>query len=339
MRRLTGFRTIIGLAAAIPVTGIAATASAGKVVCPVCGETHEDDVVECPNDGTDLRLVGLPAKEDRGEPEETADTDPDLDEDGEAPGDSEPTPMIKYKRRDHGGDRRSQGKPENHGYSDRISRIPKDPRYVSEAKSPREVASTPSEPFPIERDEAIRSEFERRRESVSGQRRAAAAAEVETQKSRDLERRRLYNKRGAPLTSMGFRVLWMAEGNDPGPVGGAEIDLNLARYRFRAGLSMLLGLRDLDARDELIFLGNVSIGVQSLQRFSPFIVARGGLGMMKTERFQIDQVYLITSLGVDVGLDSWVTPWLAITPSVGYMRCAIDGAYWHSVTGKLSIGF
>ena len=170
-------------------------------------------------------------------------------------------------------------------------------------------------------------------------RRKAEASKTGARGQKTSENTRILNHMGAPLASLGFRVFWMAEGNDSGPVGAAEVEVNLVRYRLRAGVSTLLGLRDLESRNELIFLGNMSIGIQSPKRFSPYIVAKGGIGMSKTERFYTDQLYLLSSLGAEVGVDAWVTRWIAVTPGMGYMRCTADNAYWHSFTGKISIGF
>ncbi len=298
----------------------------GRVVCPICGETFEDTTEECPNDGANLKIVGVPA--------ETDDTEtPSEDSDEEASGESRRHP-IKYKRHDKGGERQPAERPES-GYSDRISRIPGDKRYAAEPKSAPSATGESPEPFQTARDEEIRSRFEDRRQALMRQRRVETERRGRGKKGPP----RPLDSMGAPLTSLGFRIFWMAEGNDPGPVGAAEIDINLQKNRFRAGVSALLGMRDLEDRNELLFLGNIVAGIQFPKRFSPHILVKGGLGWSKTERFSTDQLYLVTSLGAEVGVDAWVTRWIAVSPSMGYMRCTMGDAYWHSFTGKLSIGF
>jgi hypothetical protein len=317
-------------------------AQGGKVVCPVCGETMDDDLLECPNDGTDLKLLGIPLKEEEKDKKDKKDKPERRREPGSAaaaPDSSKAKPTIKYKRHDRDGDRRPVEPPAPGSYSDRRSRIPGDKRLAAEPKPVSAAEMAPPEPYPAKLDKGIREEFERHRQHVEEQRKAADLARAGVEDSAESARARLLSSLGAPLTSLGLRVFWLPEGPRTGPVGGTEIDINLARYRLRAGFSTMMGVRALDDRNELVFLENIALGIQAPKQFSPYIVARGGAGLVKTERYRTDQLYLLTSLGVEVGVDSWLTPWIAVTPSMGYMRCTLSDAYWHSFTAKISIGF
>jgi hypothetical protein len=328
------------------ILSVPVSANAGKVVCPVCGEELPDDVEECPNDGTNLRLLEKYKK--KKEPQKAPDRSDKVTEtersteshDGEpAPQEPEPAGPLLFKRHDQGGDRQPAANRESSGYSDRMSRIPADRRHMETVKrlpfSPQKGAHAESD----EVDQQLKSEFESRREEKWRERGDPSHRQPWAQKGEVSKRRLLLSNLAAPITSVGARLFWMPEGPHAGPVGAAEIDANLARYRLRAGLSSLIGVRALKTRSELVFIESVSIGFQWPRRYSPFIIARGGIGLTAGERFKESQIYMMTALGAEVGMDTWLNPWIAISPSLGYMRCIVNNAYWHSFTAKLSVGF
>jgi hypothetical protein len=317
-------------------------------VCPVCGEELPDDKEVCPNDGTNLKLLEKyqPEKKQDG-PKETEKKkkekkkETDTGKSGEPGKRDEKTPApaepLLFKRHDQGGDRKPAATKESGGYSDRMSRIPGDKRHTGTIKrlppAPAKEGRAASEAV----DRKLKSDFESQRNERWQKDTSLRAAR--TQDKKGDERRRLLSSLAAPITSLGARILWLPEGPHPGPVGATEIDVNLARYRLRAGLSSLLGVRGVKIRNELIFIQTVTLGFQWPRRLSPFLVARGGVGLTATERFGEDQVYLMTALGAEGGMDAWISPWIAVSPSLGYMRCTVNNAYWHSFTAKVSVGF
>jgi hypothetical protein len=163
--------------------------------------------------------------------------------------------------------------------------------------------------------------------------------EAKARKYRDKALALRLNSLSAPRISLGFRMFWMREGNDPGPVSAAEVDVNFAKYWFRSGLSALFGGRPIQEQHDFVFLTHLSAGFQWPHRFSPFLVLRGGIGMLTSDRLQTDRAYLLTSVGFDAGMDTWLTPWIAISVTTGYERCMMENANWNSVTYKISIGF
>ncbi|MCP4678607.1 MAG: hypothetical protein GY854_24460 [Deltaproteobacteria bacterium] len=305
------------------------SANAEEVACPVCGQTFSDETGSCPNDGTDLKMLGK-----RKDEVDEVDEDPSLPENTEDRGNP-----SKYQRLDEkmGKRRPVKSKTEKSDYSDRRSRLKKTRRGRSSAAERRRWEKEHAE-F-VKQDRQLLSEYEAQRASSWKDQERTRLAEARARRDRDAAEARLLNGLGAPLTSLGYRLFWMGEGNDAGAVNAAEIDINLARYRLRAGLSSLIGVRTLSGRDELVFLEHISVGFQKPSRFSPFIVFRGGIGILAGERFGRELVYLLTSIGLEVGIDAWATPWIALTPSMGYERCMLDDAYWNSFTFKISIGF
>jgi hypothetical protein len=307
---------------------------ADEVICPVCGKSFPDDTKTCPNDGTDLKSLGIPLEKDmaksRQQSETEAEEEPLSDETYK---DNEES--SKYRRFDQGGARRSTKRDEVN-YKDRESRISKATRARSSDEDDERRARL--ERFNKE-DLALLREYEERRALSWENQQRVHVAELRASRDRAAAQSHLLNTLGAPFTSLGYRLFWMTEGDDAGLVNTAEIDLNLARYRLRAGLSTLIGVRSLSDRDELVFLEHVSVGFQWPWRFSPYIAARAGVGALVSERLGEDLVYLLTSVGAEAGIDSWVTPWIAVTPSFGYFRCMINNAYWNSFTFKVSVGF
>ena len=201
-----------------------------------------------------------------------------------------------------------------------------------------------------EAERSIRREFEgedqrriagytERREELWKEHQKKLDAEAEAQKRKEEALKEHFNGLSAPRTSLGFRMFWMGEGSDSGPVSSAEIDGNWTVSWFRTGLSTLFGGRSVQERHEFLFLAHLSAGFQMPYRFSPFLLGRLGVGVLTTERFGADLSYLLTSVGFDAGLDSWITPWLAISVSTGYERCMMENAHWNSFTYKISIGF
>ncbi len=313
-------------------------AAASDVVCPVCGLSYPKSTKDCPNDGTDLSLVGREKPTGGGDEEKAEQEEPDDETDDEREA-SDSTEPSKYKRIDQQNQRRRATKPQSrqNGYSDRRSRIANDRRGPASATN-RGKRNREEQRFSEEERKALAG-YEKRRAKEWENRQRLQIGEARARRDRAAAEKYLLYGLGAPLTSLGYRLFWMREGNDAGLVNAAEIDFNLARYRLRAGLSTLIGVRVLPTRDELVFLEHLAAGFQWPWRFSPYVVIRGGVGIMASERFGEQLVYLLTSLGAEVGVDSWITPWMAVTPSFGYVRCMLDNAYWDSFTFKISVGF
>lgn len=305
---------------------------AGEVVCPVCGQVFPSKTKTCPDDGTDLKLLGNPAEDDSSD-------DTDSEDGEEEKGDPSPSKPSGYKRHDRGGDRKRTSTSESgYSYSDRDSRIKaRRGRVSAEERTQREMEER-RRAF-LKEEQRLLDDFERQRTGAWEERHLIRHEQIRAAEGRLAAREHLLNGLGAPLTSLGYRMFWMGEGNDSGAVNAAEIDVNLARYRLRAGLSTLIGMRFLSGRSDLVFLEHISVGFQWPARFSPFALVRGGVGILASERFGADLMYLMTSFGVEAGIDSWITPWIAVTPSMGYERIMVESAYWNSFTFKISLGF
>ncbi|MDJ0764678.1 MAG: hypothetical protein QNJ97_16990 [Myxococcota bacterium] len=316
---------------------------AEEIVCPICGKAFPDTTENCPNDGANLKSLGIPLASKAKDEDDTPDIE-DQDTGMEDPAASTETTESspKYKRLDsekaHRAFKRNDGKKDRTGYSDRFSRVARErPALSSGTKKHRQDAAAA---LFQEEDLRRRSEYERiRAREWANRRKVHAVKEILAEKDRQKVKDRIVEGIGAPITSLGMRLFWMAEGDDPGLVKAAEIDLNLARYRLRLGLSSLIGVRALDARDELIFLEHISAGFQWPRRYSPFALIKGGIGVLASDRFGSTLVYFITSFGVEIGIDAWISPWISVTPVVGYERCMLDDAYWNSFTYKVSVGF
>lgn len=314
---------------------------ASGVVCPVCGQVIDDGTVLCPNDGTDLKLLGKPP-EANGDTEKTAAPANKSGSDaGVSAGEPPETAFSTggYKRHDEAGERRVVEEKSSDGYSDRRSRLPKDSRTAAPQKKKRHSATVETSNVEAEDDSGFFADYEKKRRYIWLSRKNAAQVSAQSEEEAARIRAQLLRSLAAPIASLGGRVFFMGEEDHLGPVSGAEIDFQLARYHLRAGFSTFLGIRALEARNELVFLESLSIGAQIPSRFSPFFIAKGGLGMIATERFETDQAYLLTAFGAEAGLDAWVHPWLSITPSFGFMRCTVNNAYWNSFTFKLAVGF
>jgi len=299
--------------------------AAEKVRCPVCGQIFEKEIEVCPNDGTDLHVEGKPIEEAPVAEEEATEDE----------GDEGPQP--KYTRHDLGGERQRTDE-EELDYEDRHARLGDD-RGGDEASDRRKRQRAERERELAEADARLRTEFEsRRRRMWEGRQRRAQEDRRAAEGFESLRRTSLWG-RGAPLTSVGVRFSWMGEGDEPGLVSSAEIDVNLVKTKVRVGLSSSIGVRSLPHRDDLLFVESVSLGAQLPWRFSPYILARAGVGGLATNRFGEDLIHVVRALGVEVGLDCRVMRWLVVTPSFGYASYAIDAAHWNSFTAKLSVGF
>jgi hypothetical protein len=319
----------VAFAAALAVLGLAVSAeAAAKVRCPVCGQIFEEDVDVCPNDGANLRVEGKPVEEAPA-PEEGAGDVGDAEDEQATPG--------KYTRHDVGGDRQRADQ-DDLGYDDRRARLGDDRRGDEAAERRRRLRAERERELAAE-DDRLRTEFEaRRRRMWEGRQRQAEEDRRTAEGFEHLRRTSLWG-RGAPLTSVGVRLSWMGEGDEPGVVSSAEIDVNLVKTKLRVGLSSSIGVRSLPHRDDLLFVESVSLGVQLPWRFSPYVLARAGVGALATNRFGEDITYVVRSLGAEVGLDCRVARWLVVTPSLGYVSYGIDNARWDGFTAKLSVGF
>lgn len=294
---------------------LAVPADAGRVVCPVCGQIFSDTTKVCPNDGTNLELLGKPVDDDdsREEGEEAK-----VAEGGGPPG--------RYKRHDRGGDRKVVSDGPTNAYSDRRKRIIEERRLPPEEDEDKKVQPLVAQhntSTPVRESEVT----------------AGVASNLEQETPTPLETRVDFGRRGGALTSLGVRFFWLGEGNDPGTTSGAEIELGLMRKELRLGLSSFFGVRLVRSRSDLVFVERVNVGYQYLGRFSPYIVAQAGLGAMATERFGVERVLLARSLGFELGLDAWVAGRLGVSPSLGFTRFVVEDAYWHSFTMKVSVGF
>lgn len=310
---------------------IAVEALADKVRCPVCGQVFEEETEVCPDDGTDLRLAGEPA--------------PDIPEPSTSLAEEEPSDAgvdqgddPKYKRHDQGGERDRVNSAES-GYSDRRKRIGEERRGTSVAAERKRKARMQKRKAFTEVDERLRADFAEQREREWRERREREFQDWRAGQQLAAVRQRALWERGAPLTSVGVRLSWMGEASSSGPVTGAEIDVNLLKTVFRVGLSTMIAVRALDDRDDMVFLESLSVGIQRPWRFSPFLLARGSIGALVTDRFAENLTYLVRSVGIEAGLDSRVTESVVISVSAGYVRYMIDDAYWNSGALKISLGF
>lgn len=320
------------LIAAIAVT-CSIAAAADEVRCPVCSQVFEDRDV-CPNDGTDLRLAGEPVeKKEPSAP--AADAGAEQEDAGEA--EEEETP--KYKRHDLGGERERADSENGAGYSDRRKRIGEERRGAEATAERRRKAREKRRKEFEEQDDRLRSEFDEQRSREWSERRERKYQDWHAEQQLAAVRSQALWGRAAPLTSLGVRMWWMGEGTRSGPVTSAEIDINLLKTRLRVGLSTAIGVRALEERNDLVFLEHITLGVQKPWRYSPFLLARGGIGALVTNRFDENLTYLVRSIGLEGGLDSRVTESVVISSSFGYARYMIDDAYWDSFTMKISVGF
>ena len=316
--------------------------------CPVCHEVFDDHIHVCPNDGTDLKLLGekIPGADVSDQPEKKAsDTSnaneaktvkvPDkttgdtsvADQDGEQ----------KYIRHDRGGRRRRVDKTNDSDgdyRTDRLRRI-HDNRAGAVAARKKEEETSPE--FDAQKDAALRDRF---RSMHDGAKQPAlhAPEKIIVKSTPEYEREKALWEQAAPVMSIGGRLSWMGEATRPGPVMGAEIDLNLLRSNIRVGLSSFIGVRHV-SRNELIFLESVSIGVQRPWRFSPYLIGRFGIGTIVGQRFGADITNLMRGLGFDAGVDCHVSEAFTVTPAVGYVRYGVRDATWDSVVIKIALGF
>jgi hypothetical protein len=159
---------------------------------------------------------------------------------------------------------------------------------------------------------------------------------------RETERRQQWEAWRAgrtPVVSMGVRLSFMGEGAHAGPVTGSEVDVNFIRSTVRVGLSSFAGVRRLADRRDLLFVESVALGVTYAFRWSPFLLARFGMGALLSERFGEDTVHLLRAMGFEAGFDCRAGAHAIITPAIGYTRYSIADAGWDSVSLKISVGF
>lgn len=309
------------------VCSMAGEVLAARVKCPVCGQTFNEDLDLCPNDGTNLELLGKPLPDE--EP-----SGPGNDDESTASPDG--SSANKYKRHDQGGERMATPRSSVDTYSDRHARLADDRRGSFTEDEAEELQAKAL----FEAEDKRRSEgYRRQRESAWG-RRHQELADAKTLRKQLLERReQLLSSLAAPLTSLGTRLWWMSDQGDAGTVVGAEVDVNLVRDVLRIGLSTSLGVRFAAARGDILFLETLSVGAQLPWRFSPYVVGRVGIGGLSYQRAEAETVNPLGLFGVDVGVDVWTNPWLCLTPAVGYAFLLDGKDTWHTFTGKLSVGF
>jgi hypothetical protein len=327
----TAARLLLGAIVCAAAVLLAGPALADRVRCPVCGEEFETEETQvCPNDGTDLRRDGQPVQAPAGGEDAAA----------EAPS-TAPGAAPKYRRHDLGGERKRADEA-GEAYSDRERRIGEERRGQAAAAAAAQKRQKEREREQAEfaaEDERLREGFEERRLALAEQRLNSAMAEWRSGRERSWRDRKSLWERAAPLTAVGLRLSWMGEDGHPGPLTGAEIDLNPIKARLRVGLSSFIGVRQLADRGELAFIEHVSVGFQIPWRYSPYLLARGGIGVLAGERFGETLNRLVRSAGMETGIDCHVTETMIVTPTVGYARYVVDDAYWDTVTLRLSVGF
>jgi hypothetical protein len=313
--------------------------TAEPVRCPVCGEIFENEETPiCPNDGTDLRRDGRPVKG------RTREADAGPVEEEAVPSPPEPAVAVpKYKRHDVGGERQRTSTEED-GYTDRSRRLGEERRgqaaaAAAAAAQKRERERQREQAAFAEEDRRLRLEFEERREALAERRQGRVDDDPWAGRTAAQRDRRSLWERAAPLTAVGVRLSWLGGDGHPGPLTGAEIDLNPVRSRLRIGLSSFLGVRQLADRGELVFLEHLSAGLQFPWRWSPYLVIRGGIGALATERFGESLHHLLWSVGVEAGLDCHLSGSMVLTPVVGYSRYVMNDAYWDTLTLRLGVGF
>ncbi|HUT78327.1 MAG TPA: hypothetical protein VM285_11600, partial [Polyangia bacterium] len=227
-------------------------------------------------------------------------------------------------------------------YSDRERRIGEErrgPAAAAAAAQKRRLEREREQAEFEEQDERLRQEFEERRLALEEKRQSSILAEWRSGRERSWRDRKSLWERAAPLIAVGVRLSWMGEDGHPGPLAGAEIDFNPIKTRLRVGLSSFIGVRRLVDRGELAFIEHVSAGLQIPWRYSPYLLARGGIGVLAGERFFEPVNHLLRTVGVDIGIDCHITDAIVVTPVIGYARYVINDAYWDSATLRLGVGF
>ncbi|MBN2715812.1 MAG: hypothetical protein JXX14_08150 [Deltaproteobacteria bacterium] len=320
--------------------------AASQKRCPVCHEVFDEDVNVCPNDGTDLKLLGdaVPDVETQGDDLTVPDANDAVDDSATAVPDEGRNPDVhdglledthKYIRHDQGGRRRrieQDGSTEWDERSDRLRRL-HDERAGAVSNRKKEILPE----FDARQDAALRALYLQRRQNLLSVDEAPPRRTVHIKAPLDDEEKALWEK-AAPLVSIGTRLSLMGEARQPGPLVGAEIDLNMLRSNIRVGLSSFIGVRYV-SRNELMFLESFSIGVQRPWRYSPYISGRFGIGGIVSYRFGENVLNRVRGLGVDAGVDCHVSHAVTITPAVGYVRYAIERVTWDSVAIKIALGF
>ncbi len=308
----------------------------------MCGQIIDEKIEICPNDGTNLKLSGRPLNsKQKAEPSDhSADSSYHQDNHSElSTNNGKFQTLGGYKRHDEGGLRHPGSEKNSSDYSDRRSRLPHDSRTaMPNRRKKTDVGSLQSDRS--ESEDNRFEEYKNKRASIWKERESANLDLQQIVEKQKVNAEKILKYRAAPLASLGMRLFFLGEDGHAGPVAGAEIDLHAARSIFRAGISTLIGVRTLPNRNEMVFLEGLSAGIQLPQKVSPFIIAKGGIGMMATNRFETAQFYLLTTIGFEGGIDIWFSKsQTAVSLSLGFMRCTVNDAYWHSVTYKLSVGF
>lgn len=320
----------------------APNASAFQKRCPVCHETFDEEVHVCPNDGTDLQLLGEKVEVvprnggTESTPSEGNSKENALDSNSEANEGKAGKAKSKYTRQDRGGRRKRVAKKDEDDVvqeerTDRQRRL-HDARTAGAAPKPKE----PSSNGWARRNAKLRNiYFSRKAEYLSTREEESTSVELPAP---EVKRQEGLWEQTAPFMSIGARLSWIGEAKRIGTTFGAEIDLNLLRTSIRMGLSSFIGVRHV-SRNELLFLESVSIGIQRPWRFSPFIVGRIGIGAIVSQRFGADITNLVRAIGADVGVDCRLNNAFVVTPSIGFIHYGILDAGWNSVSLKVSLGF
>lgn len=314
-------------------------AAMAEVVCPVCGETLDDDVKICPNDGTDLTLVGRTRPETENDDKNNDEPKEASDETKSDKGQKRKETLIRYKRHDEGGERHIAPPKEKSDFTDRESRLLRSDRIPPTTRQKRKRMQRAKAAPRRHENKKLIEQFEKKRRYSWEKRENARLLASMGKGDKKATRQKLLATLAAPITSLGGRLFWIKDTGEPGPVGATEIDVNIIRYRLRAGFSTLLGIHSMPGPDDFVFLESLTVGLQWPNRFSPYVILKGGLGTLLSNDGKSTNATLLGSIGVDVGLDVWVNPWLAVTPSIGYMGTIQSGKYKNTFTAKIAIGF
>ena len=327
----------------------ASLALAGDIQCPVCGQLFDDSVVECPNDATNLALIKKhqPDKTAPKKDPKKADTTPKKDEAS--------TPVApqkkksrrsrrgkgKYKRHDAGGERQRADTDDKNLYSDRADRIRSETRGTNVDAAQRTAERIAREKAFAVQDVERRANFEAARDALWQKRWSGLLAQSTSLRGvESLEKASLYRK-FAPSATIGARFAWMPndETGEQGLLVGPELDLNFLRRNVRLGFGSFMGVRQLDAGNEMLFLEQLVFGYQWPWRYSPYIAVRGGVGAMVGEALRGSEIAFAAVVGGEAGLDCYVSAAWAVSPSLGVLTYFADGSNWTSFTARISLGF
>ncbi|MBL4688106.1 MAG: hypothetical protein JKY37_26185 [Nannocystaceae bacterium] len=96
-------------------------------------------------------------------------------------------------------------------------------------------------------------------------------------------------------------------------------------------------------RADFMVLQKLGVGLQYPHWVTPFIEGQGGVGVMRIEVFERNELALTWSVGVDVGAQWAVTQWLSLHAAVGWIHPVIRAeavtVEFNRVAFKVGVGF